>query len=82
MPAAVLLKLPPELVDQIDAARGDVPRTVWIRRACEAVLRGDEEERQRALHPPMTVRRALTLLKPKPAPAPFRSRLKGEWKAP
>jgi hypothetical protein len=32
------LTVPPDLYEQIDAARGDVPRNVWIRRAIEAKL--------------------------------------------
>lgn len=32
------LPLPEELLKQIDAERGDVPRTVWIRRAIEQRL--------------------------------------------
>lgn len=35
----MLLTLPGELADEIDQVRGDVPRTVWVRRACEAGLR-------------------------------------------
>ena len=35
---AILLTLPPDLVAQIDDQRGDVPRTVWITRACEKHL--------------------------------------------
>jgi len=33
------LPIPPELLKAIDQARGDVPRTVWIRRAIEARLK-------------------------------------------
>jgi hypothetical protein len=33
--ANINLTLPLELLEQIDEARGDVPRTVWIRRAIE-----------------------------------------------
>lgn len=32
------LPIPKELLDAIDKARGDVPRTVWIRRAIEQRL--------------------------------------------
>lgn len=32
------LPLPEELLKQIDSVRGDVPRTVWIRRAIEQRL--------------------------------------------
>lgn len=32
----VYLPLPEELLEAIDKLRGDVPRTVWIRRAIEA----------------------------------------------
>ena len=32
------LTLPEELLEAIDEARGDVPRTVWIRRAIEQRL--------------------------------------------
>lgn len=34
----VLLRLEPDFSAEIDQARGDVPRTVWIRRACERSL--------------------------------------------
>ena len=37
------LPLPAELLAAIDAERGDVPRTVWIRRAIEERLRETEE---------------------------------------
>lgn len=40
----VLLQFDDELVAGIDAARGDVPRTVWIRRACEMALPGASGE--------------------------------------
>lgn len=62
----ISLPLPSEMLEQIDSARGDVPRTVWIRRAVEAaldpdtsVLRGMEQraydrlaERPRSAQPP------------------------------
>ena len=32
------LPIPPELLEAVDQARGDVPRTVWIRRAIEQRL--------------------------------------------
>ena len=35
----VLLPLSDELMAAIDAARGDVPRTAWIRRAIEERLK-------------------------------------------
>lgn len=34
----ILLRMPDELVAQIDAARGDVPRSVFIRRCCERAV--------------------------------------------
>jgi hypothetical protein len=33
------LPLPEELLEAIDKLRGDVPRTVWIRRAIEARIK-------------------------------------------
>jgi hypothetical protein len=39
------LPLPEELLDTLDQARGDVPRTVWIRRAIE----------QRMQHPKLSL---------------------------
>jgi len=36
------LPLPAELLEAIDRARGDVPRTVWIRRAIEQRLANDD----------------------------------------
>lgn len=35
---------PDELVARIDAARGDVPRTKWMQRACESALAPVEKE--------------------------------------
>src|SRR4051812_1481958 len=35
---------PDEFVARIDVARGDVPRTKWIQRACEAALAPVEKE--------------------------------------
>lgn len=46
----VLLKLEFAFVAQIDAARGDVPRTVWIKRAIERAL-APEPVAQRSLGP-------------------------------
>ena len=37
-PIPVLQRFRPELLARIDAARGDIPRTTWITRACEAAL--------------------------------------------
>lgn len=34
----VLVRMSAELIAQIDAARGDVPRAVFIRRCCEGVV--------------------------------------------
>jgi metal-responsive CopG/Arc/MetJ family transcriptional regulator len=34
----ISLPIPAELLKAVDAARGDVPRTVWIRRAIETRL--------------------------------------------
>lgn len=34
----ITLPIPEELLEAIDAIRGDVPRTVWIRRAIEQRL--------------------------------------------
>jgi len=42
------LPLPAELLEAVDKARGDVPRTVWIRRAIEQRL-ADERTYQQAL---------------------------------
>jgi hypothetical protein len=36
----IALPLEDELRDRIDEARGAIPRTVWIRMACEEVLAG------------------------------------------
>lgn len=36
------LPLPEELLKAIDAIRGDVPRTVWIRRAIEQRIAKDK----------------------------------------
>lgn len=35
------LRLPEELVEAVDAARGDVTRTRWVERALEAALRSN-----------------------------------------
>jgi hypothetical protein len=40
----ISLPIPAELLQAIDRARGDVPRTVWIRRAIEARLNIKEED--------------------------------------
>jgi metal-responsive CopG/Arc/MetJ family transcriptional regulator len=37
------LPIPEELLAAVDQARGDVPRTVWIRRAIEQRLAKEEE---------------------------------------
>ena len=43
----VNLRLPAELLAQVDEARGDVPRERWIRRAVEAALRQEAVEQDR-----------------------------------
>ena len=43
----VNLRLPDELLAQVDEARGDVPRERWIRRAVEAALRQEAVEQDR-----------------------------------
>ena len=49
MNTQVNLRLPAELLAQVDEARGDVPRERWIRRAVEAALRHEaEQDRRRA----------------------------------
>jgi len=40
----VLLKFEPEFLSRIDAVRGDVPRTVWIRRCIEVGLASATDE--------------------------------------
>ena len=42
----VNLRLPAELLAQVDEARGDVPRERWIRRAVEAALGLAKEARE------------------------------------
>jgi len=37
-----VVRWPVEFVAEIDRVRGDVPRTVWVRRAVEAALGADE----------------------------------------
>lgn len=39
------IQFDPELLERIDAVRGDVPFAAWVRRACEARLQTDEELR-------------------------------------
>lgn len=87
---SVLLKLEPGFVERIDGVRGDVPRTVWIRRACEAGLAAAGSEpiapqnpETRAMLEKVT-RDVLAqpARKPVEAAPKFVSRLKGEWKAP
>lgn len=41
------LTVPAELLEAIDKARGDVPRTVWIRRAIEQKLIADGPDKAR-----------------------------------
>ena len=41
MSQRVDLKWPVELVEAIDAARGDVPRSAWMKRACQDRLARD-----------------------------------------
>jgi hypothetical protein len=51
----VLLKLSDELGAEIDAERGDIPRTVWIRRAIEIQLQSlVTASTSEGLHPPGT----------------------------
>lgn len=38
------LALPEELLQAVDELRGDVPRTVWIRRAIEARVAKESEK--------------------------------------
>ena len=40
----VLVQFADDLVARIDQARGDVPRAVWIRRACERAVPGADGE--------------------------------------
>ena len=40
------VQLPEDLLERIDAARGDVPLAAWVRRACE--MRLDSSETRRA----------------------------------
>ena len=47
MNTQVNLRLPDELLAQVDEARGDVPRERWIRRAVEAALRQEAVEQDR-----------------------------------
>ena len=47
MNTQVNLRLPAELLAQVDEARGDVPRERWIRRAVEAALRQEAVEQDR-----------------------------------
>jgi metal-responsive CopG/Arc/MetJ family transcriptional regulator len=42
----ISLPISVELLEAVDAARGDVPRTVWIRRAIEARLKPTEGQNQ------------------------------------
>jgi hypothetical protein len=62
MTKPVLLKLDDDLVAEIDHKRGDVPRTVWIVRACERMLSsGGRPARQTVdLTTPVTVNRDFT----------------------
>jgi metal-responsive CopG/Arc/MetJ family transcriptional regulator len=39
----ISLPIPEELLEAIDRARGDVPRTVWIRRAIEQRLKKEQK---------------------------------------
>jgi metal-responsive CopG/Arc/MetJ family transcriptional regulator len=43
----ITLPLPEELLEAIDKARGDVPRTVWIRRAIEQRLEAERKAKAR-----------------------------------
>jgi hypothetical protein len=38
MEARLEVRVPAGLLERVDAARGDVPRSVWVRRALEAAL--------------------------------------------
>jgi len=40
----ISLPIPAELLEKVDEARGDVPRTLWIRRAIEARLLQQSKE--------------------------------------
>ena len=54
---ALLISLPVELVELVDGIRGDVPRTVWIKRAVEAAVMPAVGESVRAILaalPPVT----------------------------
>jgi len=37
------VRVTPEMLRLIDRARGDVPRSIWIRRALEAALRKEKK---------------------------------------
>lgn len=41
------LPIPPQLLGEVDRARGDVPRTTWIRRAIQQRLDTEQAEPSR-----------------------------------
>lgn len=47
-------RLPPELIEAVDAARGDVPRTMFVQRALEAAL--DARPAETLAEPPAPLR--------------------------
>jgi hypothetical protein len=88
MRISVLVKFEPDILAEIDAARGPVPRMAWIVRACLTAARrstvsaapGSRGPDMKMVEPkPVHVVHVKTVAK---AAAPFQSRLKGEWKAP
>lgn len=99
----ILVRMPPELLAQIDDMRGDVPRAVFVRRCCERTVgepklgMDEPSKRMKAALDAMRIIEELPIeqrlpadkvaamkkaASPKAAPEPFKSRLKGEWKAP
>lgn len=59
LPKAVNVRWPPDLLQRIDAARGIVPRSAWIRRAAERELEREQaangagnHDRLNAVSPP------------------------------
>lgn len=60
--------VPEELVERIDADRGDVPRSTWVRRAAEGALDGEPAASTEALPDAGVASRAAA-----PAPAPRRA---------
>lgn len=74
----ILLRIEPEALEVLDRTRGDVPRAVFVRKVLREYLAAQGAVRVS----PEVFAQLRKVAAEKPAAAPFKSRLKGEWKAP